>query len=191
MSILSRISAHHGDTVRGVGDGPARSPAVVRRVCVSGRPEDLDSYAAVTDPPGTRDTPRPHSTVSIVPIAHVDDVAKEVLEIAASIKSDKLFAVHVCDRQQQSETKRFEREWMAWSPNVTMVFLDGWAGSVAAPIRDYLKRRHEGARVNIFVTRGSSSVADSSGISHHHANQLEGAFRKVPHAVIWLLSTRL
>lgn len=146
-----------------------------------------DSYEDIGEVRQLDHTPaRPtrSSTVALIPVGGVDEVARRALSAALSMDADRTIAVHVCDSLETAATAKFVVAWDDWDPGIPLVLLNGRDGEISTPVADYIRRRHD--RHQVFVIIGEVLTANGwqQVLPNHRGDDLELELRSMSNVVI-------
>lgn len=146
-----------------------------------------DSYEDIGEARQLDHTPaRPtrSSTVALIPVGGVDEVARRAVSAALSMDADRTIAIHVCDSLEADATAKFVDAWEEWDPGVPLVLLNGSDGEISKPVADYIGRRHD--RHQVFVIIGEVVTANGwqQVLPNHRGDDLELELRSIPNVVI-------
>lgn len=142
-----------------------------------------DDAAAVLCPETLPPSPVRRSSVVVVLVADVDEVAHRTVDVALALGADHTLAVHVCDSEDPAREQRLVDRWDAWDPGVPLICLAGHGDDVVVPIEGYLTRRHPHHQVVVLV--GDLAYPRwRSGLSNHRADQVMRRLTRLPNVSV-------
>jgi amino acid transporter len=142
-------------------------------------------YAADERPAaGAPGLPGRRPLTAVVPVKSVDAAARDALSTALSFSPAHIVAVHVCELERGEDYEDLLLAWETWDIGVPLVLLDGDMGDVAAPIRDFVDRKHADDQVILVLGEPSRDGWLDAALSDDSADRIAARFEGASNVVI-------